>query len=106
MQCCWHCFSSPAKAGPWIAPNYIEQVQASLRDSPPQKRTKAWIFRASASGIDSLRINILRIPKTGKPITNDFLVVRTDGAGNIKSGHFITIDKDTTQRAALKVVGG
>lgn len=83
-------------------PNYLEQVQASLRDSLPLETYNTLDFsRSSASGIDSLHINILRIPLNGKSIASDFLVVRTDETGHIIAGRFISIAKDTSQRASF-----
>lgn len=83
-------------------PNYLEQVQASLRDSLPLETYNTFDFsRSSASGIDSLHIKILRIPLTGKSIATDFLVVRTDETGHIIAGRFISIVKDTSQHASF-----
>lgn len=78
-------------------PNYLEQVQSSLRDRLPLETYSTLDFsRSSASGIDSLHINILRIPLTGRSIATDFLVVRTNETGHIMAGCFINIAKETS----------
>lgn len=95
-------FFSCKKQGVNTTPNYLEQVQASLRDSLSLDTYNTLDFsRSSASGIDSLHINILRIPLTGKSIATDFLVVRTDETGHIIAGRFISIAKDTSQHASF-----
>ncbi len=82
--------------------NYIEAVRTALHDSlSPGDFASLDFSRASASGIDSLHLHLLRIPVFLKPIATDFFVAKTDGDGHIFSGRFVSIARDSSEKKSF-----
>jgi len=82
--------------------DYIQVVSAALRDSLSASDYARLDFsHASASGVDSLNIHLLRIPLIAKPIATDFFVARTDAGGHVFSGRFVSIATDAGEKKSF-----
>lgn len=90
------------ETGQFSKTNYIAQVQQALKDSLSASDYASLDFtRSLTSGIDSLNIHLLRIPLLGKTIADDFLLIKTDPAGHLLKGRFISVARDTARKATF-----
>ncbi len=80
---------------PVTDPSYVAVVEKALQDSlPAVDYASLDLTHAIQMHIDSANIHLLRVPIMGKDIAKDFIVVKTDAAGHIQQGKFISITKD------------
>jgi hypothetical protein len=70
--------------------DYLDRVKKGLTDSLAAADFAALEFsRSVKSAVDSASLYILRVPFRGKSTSEDFVVVKTDKAGNIERGKII-----------------
>jgi hypothetical protein len=89
---------------------YLEAVRQSLKDSLNADAYAQLDFERSVSyRVDSAGLYFMRIPLQGKPLREDFLILKTTREGRIKSGRFIRLrgreQPYSRQRTGLRFEG-
>ncbi|HUC81920.1 MAG TPA: hypothetical protein VMR70_13450 [Flavisolibacter sp.] len=73
--------------------NYLENVKVALKDSlQPVDFSGLDFTRSVQSKVDSVQMNVLRVPFKNKKLENDFVIVETDEIGTVKQGKIIHLE--------------
>lgn len=78
--------------------SYLENVKGALKDSlQPADFSSLDFTRSVQSKVDSVQLNVLRVPFKNKKLENDFVIVETDETGIVKRGKIIHLKGVVTE---------
>ncbi len=82
--------------------SYLLSVQANLKDSLSKSNYDTLDFsNYLVSTIDSLHVKFARISVRGQSLSNNFFIVKTNNAGQILAGRFVSVVKDSSQQTTF-----
>jgi len=90
--------TSCKKATDQLSENYLQNVQAGLKDSTINSDfTQLDFSRAILSKVDSVQLYLLRIPFKGHNLRNDFVILKTSQSGQIQLGKFVHLEGNVSE---------
>jgi hypothetical protein len=81
-----------------VEKNYLENVKSALKDSFSNSEFESLDFSKTVlSKVDSIQLYLLRIPYKDKPISNEFVIVKTTRRGDLQQGRIVHLQGQITE---------